>query len=87
MLKNAVVRIKNLPIPPPATQKRCCIKSPLQSTFEGVALGLMFGLAVVLPNAPLIVSACPVSATDTASHHHAGGVPVAAQRKQALNTC
>lgn len=47
----------------------------------------MYGFAVALPNAPLIVSVCPVSATDTASHHHAGGVPVAAQRKQALNTC
>ncbi|HHZ5479279.1 TPA: hypothetical protein ACWKQB_002407 [Escherichia coli] len=47
----------------------------------------MFGLAVALPNVPLTVAACPVSATDTASHHHAGGVPAAAQRKQALNTC
>ncbi|HFU8574023.1 TPA: hypothetical protein ACH7IX_001152 [Escherichia coli] len=45
----------------------------------------MFGLAVALPNVPLTVAACPVSATDTASHHHAGDVPVAAQRKQVVN--
>ncbi|EGX18612.1 hypothetical protein ECSTECS1191_2067 [Escherichia coli STEC_S1191] len=54
---------------------------------KALPVGLMFGLAVALPNAPLTVVACPVSSTDTASHHHAGGVPVAEQRKQALNTC
>ncbi|HFI3837844.1 TPA: hypothetical protein ACGP9Y_002301 [Escherichia coli] len=52
---------------------------------KDLPVGLMFGLAVALLNAPLTVVACPVSATDTASHHHAGGVPVAAQRKQVVN--